>query len=96
MDSRIHQEKLAARMKISLEIQVSHLREMARTAQETASRRKVAREVREMASRPRETVRTAQAMASRRREAQVVQVTDRAGLEVREAACSPHRSLTTQ
>lgn len=92
MDSRIHQEKLAARMETSL----TGRREMDRMAQETASRRKVAKEVREMASHPRETARTAQAMASRHREAQVVQVTDRAVLEAREEACSPHRSLMTQ
>ena len=59
MDSRIHQEKLAARMEISLEILVSRLRVIIRTAQETASRRKVVREVLEMASHLRVTVRTA-------------------------------------
>lgn len=96
MDSRILPERLAARMETSLEIPVNHLREIIRTAQETASRRKVAKEVREMASHPRETARTAQEMASRRREAQVVQVTARAVLEVREAGCSLRRSLTTQ
>lgn len=93
MDSRIHQERLAARMETSLEIPVSRLREIIRTAQETASRRKVAREVREMASHLRVTVRTAQAMVSRRR---VAQVTAKVVLEALVAECSPHRSLMTQ